>query len=135
MLFLPKILYLFRTIPLEFGKVWFKQIEGMFNRFIWLQGKTRRALRYMTLTRERGDWGVPDIRFYYWASVLQYIRTLLISKSAEQTVQAGFEDVYELLIGDTARGCFLCYTEPGYYKKVRFKTLQAAFKICTSLKR
>lgn len=126
---LPKFLYIFRAIPLLFESKWFTAMELLTNRFIWAHGKTRRALRFMALPRDRVGWAVPDFRMYYCAAALQYMRGLIGGGRDDLKAKTESIEVYGIVLGREAEDCFLKFTEPSYFKTTRFKTVIAARKI------
>lgn len=67
---LPKLLYLFRTLPIEVLESQFRELDKQISRFLW-QGK-RPRVRYsiMQLRIEEGGMALPCLRYYYYASQL-----------------------------------------------------------------
>lgn len=65
MTMLPKILYLFRSIPFIIDKGLMKSIEATFMNFIWQYGEIRRAMKYLSLPQDKGGLAIPNIRFYH----------------------------------------------------------------------
>lgn len=67
---LPKLLYLFRTLPVEVSDCQFREWDRQISRFIW-QGKKPRV-RYSTLLlrKEKGGMALPCLKYYFYASQL-----------------------------------------------------------------
>ena len=67
---LPRLQYIFRTLPVEVNDSCFKEWDKLISRFIW-QGK-RPRIRYniLQLGKERGGMALPCLRKYFLASQL-----------------------------------------------------------------
>lgn len=60
MIVLPKLLYLFQTLPIQIEQTQFNEWDKMITRYIWEGKKSRVSLRTLQLTKERGGWGLPS---------------------------------------------------------------------------
>ncbi|KAA0701525.1 LINE-1 reverse transcriptase -like protein [Triplophysa tibetana] len=71
---LPKLSYLFQSIPVCLPQSFFHKLDKSITEFIW-NGKVPR-LRKELLQRPRtlGGLALPNLRFYYWASILRVIQ-------------------------------------------------------------
>ena len=78
---LPKMLFLFQTIPIISNMGCFKQWQREVARFIW-QGK-RPRIKYKILidSRERGGFALPDLKLYYEAACLCWIKEWITLKN------------------------------------------------------
>lgn len=67
---LPKLLYLFQTLPIEISQfnVWNKIHV---SRYIWQGKRPRIRFKTLQLTKGKGGWGLPSLREYYWAAQLK----------------------------------------------------------------
>lgn len=65
---LPKVLYLFRNIPLKIPQSFFKTLQSIQSKFIWAHKKPRVKFTLLTQANETGGMGIPDFRNYYYAS-------------------------------------------------------------------
>lgn len=80
MIVLPKLLFLFQTIPIT-GKTsginkWQKEI----SKFLW-KGKRPRVKHGILIdTVERGGYGLPDLKLYYEASCLLWLKDWYLFK-------------------------------------------------------
>uniref|UniRef100_A0A8C5PM05 Reverse transcriptase domain-containing protein n=1 Tax=Leptobrachium leishanense TaxID=445787 RepID=A0A8C5PM05_9ANUR len=81
--FLPRLLYLFHTIPIFIPLSFHKKIRTLFSSFIWPQ--TRPRLRYETLCKSKRNGGLalPDTCLYYYAAHLTRVLDWMTS-SPEQ---------------------------------------------------
>lgn len=62
---LPKLSFLFSSIPLQFPQHWLKEVNSLFSGFLWRNKKPRMNHKKLTRYRYRGGLGVPDIYLYY----------------------------------------------------------------------
>uniref|UniRef100_A0A8C5PVG5 Reverse transcriptase domain-containing protein n=1 Tax=Leptobrachium leishanense TaxID=445787 RepID=A0A8C5PVG5_9ANUR len=71
--FLPRLLYLFHTIPILISLSFHKEIRALFSSFIW--PKTRPRLKYDTLSKPKmcGGLALPDTRLYYYSTHLNRV--------------------------------------------------------------
>lgn len=53
---LPRVLYLFRVIPVNPGRTYFKDLDRMILKFIWQGKKARIKLKHLQDKREGGEW-------------------------------------------------------------------------------
>lgn len=67
---LPKILYLFQSIPLPPPTSFFSTLNKTFTKFIWNDKRPRLRLSLLYLPYDRGGLRVPNIKLYYWAAQL-----------------------------------------------------------------
>lgn len=71
---LPKILYVFRTLPIQIPLTFFSNIRKIISKFLWSNGKSRCAHDILRRHRRVGGMGVPDIQDYYTATLLDQLR-------------------------------------------------------------
>lgn len=64
---LPKLLYVFQSIPLPPPPEFFSQIKKKITSFIWNNKKPRLRLSLLYLPYERGGLNCPNFLLYYWA--------------------------------------------------------------------
>uniref|UniRef100_A0A8C5MAY2 Reverse transcriptase domain-containing protein n=1 Tax=Leptobrachium leishanense TaxID=445787 RepID=A0A8C5MAY2_9ANUR len=81
---LPKILYIFRALPLSPHPSFFKSIQGVINQFIWKKKKPRVGFQVLTTSVSQGGLGLPNISLYYKAALMALLGTALSSASAPQ---------------------------------------------------
>lgn len=65
---LPRILYLFRTLPIKIPQSFFKKLQSIQLDFVWAHKQPRIKFDLITRPKERGGMGPPDYRKYYYAS-------------------------------------------------------------------
>lgn len=70
---LPRLLYLFQTIPIKLPQAIFASVRSICSTFIWGKAKPRISFDRLTIPKLRGGIGLPDISKYYWACQLTRI--------------------------------------------------------------
>ena len=60
------------SIPLKIPDYWFKEINKLFTKFLWRNKKPRISLKKLTMNRNEGGLGIPDIYDYYLAFNIKY---------------------------------------------------------------
>ena len=65
---LPKLLYLFQSIPLQPPSNLFPKLKEITTNFIWNNKRPRLRLTLLYLPFERGGLQVPNFVWYYWAA-------------------------------------------------------------------
>ena len=70
---LPKLLYLFQTLPIEIGQKQFNEWDKILSRYIWQGKRPRIRFKTLQLPKTKGGWGLPSLRDYYWAAQLRPI--------------------------------------------------------------
>ena len=67
---MPRLFYLFQTLPVKFPLGFLRDLRSRFTKFIWA-GKSARLRRdILTLPKDRGGVGLPDPVSYYEAAHL-----------------------------------------------------------------
>ena len=67
---LPRLLYIFRTLPVEVNDNQFREWDKWISRFIWQGKKPRIRFSTLQLGKENGGIALPCLRNYYYASQL-----------------------------------------------------------------
>ena len=71
---LPRILYLFQSLPVELKEDEFREWNKMISRYIWRGKRPRIRYRTLQLPKNKGRLGLPCLKSYYQAA---QIKTLL----------------------------------------------------------
>lgn len=106
----------------------------MFSRFIWSYKRPRRALRFITLPKDRGGLALPNFKLYYWATTLRYCIELLLIRT-DYRINSNIPTPQELILGDETRGCLWRHLKDSYFKKVRFKTISGIYKVWNNVRK
>uniref|UniRef100_A0A8C6SP44 Reverse transcriptase domain-containing protein n=1 Tax=Neogobius melanostomus TaxID=47308 RepID=A0A8C6SP44_9GOBI len=68
---LPRLLYLFQTLPIEVSKQQFSEWDKIISRYIWLGKKPRVRYSTLQLSKEKGGLSLPCLRDYYHSAQLR----------------------------------------------------------------
>uniref|UniRef100_A0A8C6VAE5 Reverse transcriptase domain-containing protein n=1 Tax=Naja naja TaxID=35670 RepID=A0A8C6VAE5_NAJNA len=109
---LPRILYLFQTIPIRLGKV-FRRLNRMMLKYIWQGKKARIKLKLLQDARLRGGFALPNWELYYQAANLMWVKDWITLRNTRLLTLEG----HDLLLGLHA---FLWYKgtkTQGYFRR------------------
>lgn len=70
---LPRLLYLFLSLPVRIPESQFKAWDKLISRFIWAGGRPRVKFKTLQLEKEFGGLALPNLKEYYFAAQLRYI--------------------------------------------------------------
>ena len=68
---LPRLLFMFQSLPIEVPTSTFKTINNWLSKFIWQNKRPRIRLKIMLCTKENGGLDLPNLKKFYWAAQLQ----------------------------------------------------------------
>uniref|UniRef100_A0A670K2L6 Reverse transcriptase domain-containing protein n=1 Tax=Podarcis muralis TaxID=64176 RepID=A0A670K2L6_PODMU len=80
---LPKMLFLFQNIPVVKGTKTFKEWQRVISKYIWQGRKPRIKFKLLTDAKERGGFALPDLKLYYEASCLCWVKTWIKLENKE----------------------------------------------------
>lgn len=86
---LPRLLFLFRLLPIVIPAANFKALYKNFLRFLWTSKKVRIKYNKLKNPKEEGGLNMPNLRNYYWASQLRGV-IMWITKDFD-TIWVGME--------------------------------------------
>ncbi len=66
---LPRLLYLFQSLPLDISQNQFNERDGMILRFVWNGRRPR--IRFKTLVKENGGRALPCFQDYFYAAQMK----------------------------------------------------------------
>uniref|UniRef100_A0A670ICM2 Reverse transcriptase domain-containing protein n=1 Tax=Podarcis muralis TaxID=64176 RepID=A0A670ICM2_PODMU len=92
MMILPKLLFLFQTIPIIKGTKIFKEWQRAISRYVWEGKKPRIKFKLLTDLKERGGFALPDMRLYYEAACLCWIKEWVKLENTELLDLEGFNN-------------------------------------------
>lgn len=68
---LPRILHLFRSLPLDIPQKQFDECDWWISRFIWNSRRPRVQYKTLRLKKEKGGRALPCLQDYYYAAQLK----------------------------------------------------------------
>ncbi|KAM7369499.1 hypothetical protein PAMP_000739 [Pampus punctatissimus] len=75
---LPRLLFLFQSLPILVPQSVFKLLEKLISKFIWQNQRPRIRLKVLMAAKERGGLNLPNLKFYYWAAQLRAVVTWVV---------------------------------------------------------
>uniref|UniRef100_A0A8C5QWS4 Reverse transcriptase domain-containing protein n=1 Tax=Leptobrachium leishanense TaxID=445787 RepID=A0A8C5QWS4_9ANUR len=91
---LPKLLYLFRALPMALPRSYLPNLQSVLSRFVWRGKRPRVRAALLNQSIENGGMGVPNVLMYYKASMLTASQALLMTPPGPQWTR--FLSVYFL---------------------------------------
>jgi len=81
---LPRLLFLFQSLPVLVPVSAFNKLEKCISKFIWQNKRPRIRLKILMSNKDTGGLNLPNLRYYYWAAQLRAMAAWLgIDKEAE----------------------------------------------------
>lgn len=74
MMVLPRLLYIFRTLPIPLSSSYLKSLQSVLSQFVWQGKKSRCSHTKLIKHRSTGGMGYIDIKDYYYATILSQIK-------------------------------------------------------------
>lgn len=68
---LPRLLFLFQSLPVWISSSVFKTLDRLFSTFIWQNRKPRIRLTQLTRPKRLGGLDLPNLKLYFWAAQLR----------------------------------------------------------------
>lgn len=72
---LPRLLFLFQSLPVRVPVSTFAMLSKSISQFIWQQKRARIKLKTLHLPKNRGGLALPNLKCYYWAAQISAIVT------------------------------------------------------------
>ena len=70
---LPRLLFLFQSLPILVPQSIFKLLEKLISKFTWQNQRPRIQLKGLMSAKEKGGLNLPNLKFYYWATQLRVV--------------------------------------------------------------
>lgn len=77
MMWLPRFLYIFQTIPIIPPKTFYKKVNSILLSFIWSKKRNRLKRKLLYYPREEGGLNLPDLENYHCAAQMFYIDQII----------------------------------------------------------
>lgn len=81
---LPRVLYLFQTIPINIPPSFFKNLKTLCLKFLWNHKRPRISYDQLSRPKNKGGIGLPDLQLYY--------RTCLLARIVDWNVHTHLKD-------------------------------------------
>lgn len=72
---LPRLLFLFQSLPIRVPSFIFTTLNKIISQFIWQQKRPRIRLKILHLAKNKEGPALPNLKLYYWAAHLAVIVT------------------------------------------------------------
>ena len=73
MMTLPKVLYIFQSLPVCIPGAYFRALRSLIQKFVWKGKGSRISYKAMSRSRENGGVLLPDPQKYYEAAVIKRV--------------------------------------------------------------
>lgn len=70
---LPRLLFLFQSLPIRVPASTLKMLDKPILTFIWQKKRPRVRLKSLQLPKDKGGLGLPNLKIYYWAAQINAI--------------------------------------------------------------
>lgn len=70
---LPRLLYLFQSLPIDIPTKQFIEWDRMLSRFIWEGKRPRVRFSTLQLPKDKGGMALPNLKFYFYAAQLRFV--------------------------------------------------------------
>uniref|UniRef100_A0A670IGS1 Reverse transcriptase domain-containing protein n=1 Tax=Podarcis muralis TaxID=64176 RepID=A0A670IGS1_PODMU len=92
---LPRMLFLFQNIPVIRGINLFKEWQRTISKFIWQNKRPRINFKILTDKKERGGFSVPNLKLYYEAASLCWIRDWITLENTDLLDLGGSDNRFD----------------------------------------
>lgn len=126
MIIVPKLTYLFSTIPLDFPDKLINKVQGNIGSFIWGNKSSRLSWKKLRRRLLKGGLALPDIAWYAAAFQFKNIRMLMAT-----TVESSWGRLLHAMciVEGSGDGFLYKFGAPRFFKKVRLKVLRTALNV------
>ena len=70
---LPRLLFLFQSLPILVPQSVFKLLEKLISKCIWQNQTPRIQLKILMSAKDKGGLNPPNLKLYYWAAQLRAV--------------------------------------------------------------
>lgn len=68
---LPRLLYVFETLPIQIDQIQFNEWDRIISRYLWEGKRPRVSFKSLQLSKENRGWGLPSLRDYFRAAQMK----------------------------------------------------------------
>lgn len=83
---LPRLLFIFQSLPVWVPVLAFNTLEKFISKFVWQNKRPRIRLKILMSNKDGGGLNLPNLRYYYWAAHLSAITAWLDVDKEEEWV-------------------------------------------------
>lgn len=83
---LPRLLFLFQSLPVFIPQSAFRSLDNLISKFIWQNKRPRVRLKVLMSGKENGGLRLPNIKAYYWAAQIKAMVAWIIRDPETQWV-------------------------------------------------
>lgn len=80
---MPRLLFLFQSLPVMVSGSTFKMLDKSISRFLWQNKKARIKYKTLLAPQNKGGLNLPNLRNYYWAA---QVRALILWVTKDKDV-------------------------------------------------
>lgn len=113
---LPRLLFLFQSLPIWIPTSEFNALDKLLAKFIWQNKRARVRYKTMMLSKDKGGLSLPHLRHYYWAAQLTAV-TAWIRKDSD----TGWVNIEQSSLPAGTSLANLVFMTPQSQKKMRIK--------------
>lgn len=70
---LPHLLYILQAVPIHVPTAFFRNYKSLCTKFLWGNRRPRISYQYLSIPKQKGGIGLPDLRNYYHACHLSRV--------------------------------------------------------------
>lgn len=90
---LPRLQYLFQSLPITFPPVFFKSLNKSVRQFIWNGKVARRSLEILSWEYKSGGLQLPNFKKYYYAAQMRFILSMFDGESTPSWINIAFHSL------------------------------------------
>jgi hypothetical protein len=122
---LPRLLFLFNSLPVKVPMAAFGNLDNLILRFVWQNKKARVRLKTLLLPKQKGGLNLPNIKYYYWAAQMRTLKAWMTND-----IETGWVDIEQNSFPSVPLGA-LPFMSPASWKKLKIDNEWIKFTVKT----
>lgn len=120
---LPRLNFLFQSLPCYLNSVFFKNLNSIFSKFIWNNKKPRLKFSVLLKPKELGGASLPNFQLYFWSAQIKNMINWFLNRTDSQW------------LGIESTRCFpnLLNTLPFIYNVHKLESVLSIFTVSNTL--